>query len=46
MHNSAMKPRETDYAAPEMELLELLVEQVIARSGDIDDYDTEDFDWE
>lgn len=28
MHNSAMKPRETDYAAPEMDLLELLVEQV------------------
>lgn len=34
------------YAAPEMELLELLMEQVIATSGDIDDYGNEDFNWD
>ena len=34
------------YAAPEMELLELLMEQAIATSGDIDDYGNEDFNWD
>ena len=35
-----------DYETPEMELLELLLEQVFATSGDIDDYGNEDFNWD
>ena len=36
----------TDYEAPGMELLELLLEQVVATSGDIDDYGNDDFNWD
>lgn len=35
-----------EYMSPDVELLEIDYDQVIALSGDIDDYINEDYNWE